>query len=144
MKTLIQEKKELTLTPQQSSLQIYFNNGPVDDLRHDMIMDFRDHLMDEIQYTLLVSHSTRNSMRQSTNHPCSTIQFYRGHYIGGSMESIIRITASELTFKKKIFLGGWCIFTIFFKVILHDSKRATIGKRHYILPVCKMTCLNLC
>ena len=117
MKTLIQEKKELNLTPQQSSLQIYFNNnGPVDDLRHDMIMDFRDHLMDEIQYTRLVSHSTRNSMRQSKNHPCSTIQFYRGYYIGGSTESIIRITASELTLKKVFFffLGGGGVFLQYF------------------------------
>ena len=26
---------------------------------------------------------------------------------------------------------------------MHDYKRATYGKRHYILPVCNMTSLNL-
>ena len=98
MKPLIQEEKGLM--PGQSSFELYLNkHEPVDDLRHDMVMNFGIHLMENIQYTLLVSRAISNSRRQSKNHPCSTIQFYRSYHIGGtcSRENIIHIDSSEIT-----------------------------------------------
>ena len=52
------------------------------------------------------------------------------------------------TVKKQKFAKNYKIYFLFLNIFENNFymviKRASNGKRHYILPVCNMTCLNLC
>ena len=62
------------------------------------------------------------------------------------LESTLHNTKKKILFSKiKFYI--FCVIFYFLNIFENNfymvKKRASSGKRHYILPVCNMTCLNL-